>query len=527
MGGAEQVLLGAPVGSRYRRYLNRRSASCLVSASFILQFVILLWLKNSDANSGRSNSLEKSKILWTSCGANLECGRLEAPLDYSNISSPSVSIYVTRYLATKRTSRLGSIFVNPGGPGGSGAALVFGAGEQLSKIMDGKYDIVGWDPRGVGGTRPRFECFDSQTKTSSTPTPTRYFQCSRETCPIPLSLPLLKRGLASRTDEVLPFHVYARKGPEKYIDTIIGSYLVNLFPELVGRVIIDGVVDPHMWANIPPHKWPKADLDPEKALANFFNTCVMAGPQRCALAHNTSTSRSVASAVDKLLKDLHKHPLPVPHAARPGVLTASMVQSLMYGSLSRPRSWPAFAHLLSSAIKGNGEPILNAMAQNVELDPSKPARTEYAPLAIICADSVGYDGADKDALFDEMMATPKCLNKTERIGAPSTPLAFARKVNEYLNDSSRLVIQDGSGHCSIAMASLCTIKIIRDYFLHGKLPQNGVICPVDEILFPPSSGSADQLNVPREGISDEDKMLLKNVQELGDVVIPFSPFRPW
>lgn len=117
----------------------------------------------------------------------------------------------------------------------------------------------------------------------------------------------------------------------------------------------------------------------------------------------------------------------------------------------------------------------------------------------------------------------------------------AKAVNTRMPNSSRLVIQDGSGvricyqfvsyiatlkispaqHCSIALVSLCTAKTIKAYFLEGKLPLNGLVCPIDEPLFPPassnSSDSGNWLNVS----SAEDVQLLETIREFGNKMVPY------
>ncbi|KAG8734351.1 hypothetical protein FRC12_018548 [Ceratobasidium sp. 428] len=103
------------------------------------------------------------KIQWSACGDGYECGRLLVPLDYQNKTSGYANLSVGRLLAKNTTSRLGSLFVNPGGPGGSGLSFLYRAGPALAELLDDRYDIVSWDPRGINGTTPGVDCFASQT----------------------------------------------------------------------------------------------------------------------------------------------------------------------------------------------------------------------------------------------------------------------------------------------------------------------------------------------------------------------------
>ncbi|KAG9099145.1 hypothetical protein FS749_001998 [Ceratobasidium sp. UAMH 11750] len=74
------------------------------------------------------------------------------PLDYQNGTSGHANLSVGRLLAKNTTARLGSLFINPGGPGGSGLSFLYRAGPALAELLDDRYDIVSWDPRGINGT---------------------------------------------------------------------------------------------------------------------------------------------------------------------------------------------------------------------------------------------------------------------------------------------------------------------------------------------------------------------------------------
>src|ERR671923_233509 len=98
-------------------------------------------------------------IAWRSCGARLDCARVRVPLDWSRarafrgrtrFAGPTISIAVIRYRASRPKRRIGSLFVNYGGPGVAGVATVRGLGKTLDKLARGRFDIVGWDPRGTG-----------------------------------------------------------------------------------------------------------------------------------------------------------------------------------------------------------------------------------------------------------------------------------------------------------------------------------------------------------------------------------------
>jgi len=332
-------------------------------------------------------------------------------------------------------------------------------------------------------------------------------------------------------------------------------------------VIIDGVLDPVSWANEHSYKWLSHVLtDTEKLLHNFYEACADAGANRCALASAGSTADSISEQVDGFLDKLYEHPMAVPDATRPGPLTASMVQVLLFTSLYSPRSWPAAASDLAAAMNGNGTAIVNRFLHGIELDPTVPAQTSSSTDAVICTDGPDFDGMDledvMDDILDEVIRSQQQTSRhfstwsivpchhwkaraSERFTGPFnhtlrhemliigntadpvTPVVNARKVNGLLSNSSRLIVQDGSGHCSVAMTSVCTFKAIKGYLLRGELPPDGLVCSTDERLFPPSSpeetdnGSMLWLKASAEAYSEEDLHLLASIRELGKRIEPF------
>ncbi|KAG8958278.1 hypothetical protein FRC03_009292, partial [Tulasnella sp. 419] len=288
----------------------------------------------SDLDTGALSSLsfgifggskKSGKIEWKPCGEEgFECGRFEVPLNHLNTSfGATASLSVARLLAKNRKQRVGSVYVNPGGPGGSGVNFLFRAGRSLSKILDDRYDIVSWDPRGVNETTPRVTCFDSQTAQDLflihtafyTPLETRIItKTVNGPARSELDMELLKDQLkivdaqsealgnlcwevsqekskdadgfwhvgtatVVRDLEALAREIDGVGEPINFIGysygTAIGSYLVNMFPHRVGRVVIDGVVDPVVWSQVHVHEWPKLDfVDTEKDYLNFIKACV-------------------------------------------------------------------------------------------------------------------------------------------------------------------------------------------------------------------------------------------------------------
>ena len=100
------------------------------------------------AAGASERSAPSAAISWTGCGTQLECARVSVPLDWAQHGGRTITLSVIRHLASHPGQRIGSLFVNPGGPGDSGVAAVAERGGALDAITGGRFDIVGWDPRG-------------------------------------------------------------------------------------------------------------------------------------------------------------------------------------------------------------------------------------------------------------------------------------------------------------------------------------------------------------------------------------------
>lgn len=538
------------------------------------------------------------KIEWSSCGDGYECGRLLVPLDYQNKTPGHANLAVGRLLAKNTTARLGSLFVNPGGPGGSGLSFLYRAGPALAELLDGRYDIVSWDPRGINGTTPGVDCYASQTAQDIAFSHTNTdvgFEARNLSDPIDRAVytqqirktdaenAVIAELCLNRTGEALR-HVGTAtvvrdlellssviEGPEKPVNfwgfsygTVVGSYFVNMFPHRVGNVVIDGVVDPELWATTSAYEWGKWDLvDTEKAYTNFLEACEDVGPTRCALNTNkTSTAPAIRKAVDKFINDLYERPLPVPLGEQPYILTSGMVRGLMFTNMYRPRGWSSLAERIAAAMRGNGAPITDLVLNTIELNTTKKAQTALAIEAVTCVDGPPLADVDPrkaiEAVVEENVLTYESVSthfagievsmchhwkprESERFvgpfnhttlaneiliigntADPITPVVNARSVNRML-PQSRLVVQDGSGHCSLAMASPCTGRAIRGYFLDGVLPPNGIVCDTVERLFPEPTAPAEAkawLN-PEASLSEADTRLAETLRNLGQAMEPF------
>lgn len=258
------------------------------------------------------DSIKPSKDLeYHNCYGEFKCARLQVPLDWKNESdSRRVVLAITKLPAVVSDDDPtfgGSVFTNPGGPGGSGVSWVRSFGHNLRFVVDKPgnrhYEIVSWDPRGVGNTIPRLDCYPYNTLARDADILSLVANGALDRSPASLSFALaIEKNIGSRckdaeqqVGEVLPFvntpsvardmvemidkidelrkreaaadedHLELRKRKiQKHEDdvprlqyigfsygTILGNYFSSLFPGRVGRVVLDGVCNTDDYANGP------------------------------------------------------------------------------------------------------------------------------------------------------------------------------------------------------------------------------------------------------------------------------------
>ena len=236
-------------------------------------------------------------IAWRPCspGDSLQCASVRVPLDYGRPTGPQITLSVNRLPALDPAHRLGSIFLNPGGPGGSGVDMVSEVAFGMSVAFRGRFDIVGFDPRGIARSTP-LVCFTDATELGRAAAPWPYplgseqerrqeqydrqlaQSCSAHassiidhmsTADVARDLDLLRAAVG---DSSLTYLGYS-------YGTQIGTTYANLFPHRVRAIVLDGVLDPVAWttgtsANRAPFSYRlHSDLGAQATLEQFFVRC--------------------------------------------------------------------------------------------------------------------------------------------------------------------------------------------------------------------------------------------------------------
>ncbi|MGY3517536.1 alpha/beta hydrolase [Micromonospora sp. PTRAS2] len=276
----------------------------------------------------RVDSVPTPKLDWYACYGTAECATVQLPLDYDKPKGATTEVAVLRVKARDQKNRIGSLFVNPGGPGGSGTDLALAAPYFLGDDLLDRFDIVGVDPRGVAASE-NVRCFPSvkeQTKAYAGLNVAFPWTKAEEQAYVASSKAIGKAcsstgkpltGAMSTAEVARDMEVLRRAvGDQKlsYLGfsygTALGQYYANMFPDRVRAVVVDGVLNPNAWVGqgkarnqLQETRLASAD-GAYAALREILKRCASAGPQACPLA-----AGDPVAAVETVAKRLRKKPL--------------------------------------------------------------------------------------------------------------------------------------------------------------------------------------------------------------------------
>ncbi|WP_433729152.1 alpha/beta hydrolase [Actinoplanes sp. CA-051413] len=265
----------------------------------------------ADVTSGpeadRVDRVPTPVLQWYTCYGSAQCATVRLPLDYDEPDGATVQIALLRVKARKQAQRIGSLFVNPGGPGGSGTDMAALAPAFLSDSVLDRFDVVGFDPRGIGAS-DNLKCFPSTREQVLTQAPLNkffpygaaeeasYTKAARAVGQACSTTGAALAGAMSTAEVARDMDVLRRAvGDPKltYLGfsygTLLGQYYANMFPGRVRALALDGVVNPKSWAGVPAqgslqdNRLRSADAA-YRALRTLLTRCDHAGKKRCVFA---------------------------------------------------------------------------------------------------------------------------------------------------------------------------------------------------------------------------------------------------
>ncbi|MFE3542361.1 alpha/beta fold hydrolase [Nocardia sp. NPDC059177] len=473
------------------------------------------------------------ELRWTDCEDGFSCAWAQVPLDYHRPHDEQIQLAVIKLPATDPARRIGTLFVNFGGPGPSGVDRLRERARWpwlFSEELRARFDLVSWDPRSVSRSAPA-SCFGSAEEqqaylatfpgTPSGPAEEPEFfarsadiaaRCAASAGPIlshasttntARDLDLLRRAVG---DAALSYHGIS-------YGTYLGAVYANLFPGRVRAMALDGSLD--FAGNATGHGADGANLplDTRQGVADalaetfdaFLRECSTAGPA-CAFAAGDPKLKWIALVERARLAPIVVDGTPWTY----GQIVAAA------GSLSRPGTYADLATLLQQLFDA-GTTFTPAVTHDTIFDKEHPGNRVEAFYTIQCADStVPTDpavyhraGAIEDlrvpyfgrtAVFN---ATPcafwQATDPDRYTGPwnrdtaapililnsrfdPATPLRGALAGAAQLA-RAQVVVVEGIGHSSMYVPSTCAEHVKRDYLLTGQLPPEGMSCGIDRSPF--------------------------------------------
>ncbi|KAI0031333.1 alpha/beta hydrolase fold-domain-containing protein [Vararia minispora EC-137] len=494
------------------------------------------------------SSLTPSTVLnWTDCYTNgLQCTRLSVPLDYANGTDERATIAMVRipspFGLNGSSEYRGPLLFNPGGPGESGVDFLTGPeASTLQTRLGDKYDIVGFDPRGVGRSTPAADVFGSTLRAAL------WGENSLQTTLPPLSQPgnvgltLAKAQIANT--------IYGQTGASylSYINTpwtaqdmlqivkahgidevnyygisygtVLGAVFATMFPQNVGKMILDGVADTEAYfaGNVTANL-----LSTDAALNVFFQSCFAAGPDLCAFYD--SSPGKISANLGALYEQLKAAPIPATDGVNYGVVDYSLVRHLVRASLYSPySSFASLAEGFALAAQGNASllfslgytPLSNSPCNCSKEDPTINNVNTFLTVSCNDADTQNKTISEWEAFYEaaanvsayadvwagtvmRCSAWPVTTKNPARgpwggntstpilfIGNtfdPVTPFAGAQKMSSLFSGSG-LLKQNSTGHTSISASSECTTNVVVRYLENMTLPDAGAICQVEGDIF--------------------------------------------
>ncbi|KAF7346759.1 Abhydrolase-4 domain-containing protein [Mycena sanguinolenta] len=385
------------------------------------------------------------ELIWNDCYSDRQCARLKVPLDYTQPDGASAAIAMIRVHSVvphNSPSYRGPVLINPGGPGGSGVDMIAWAGPMLSTIIGPEFDIIGFDPRGVGRSTPRISFFASRAERevwSVQDVTLGSVNSSADALARTWARGIVVGQLAgARDDGSLRFmntdhtardmlKIVQAHGRDKLqywgfsYGSALGATFAAMFPQNVGRLVIDGVLDSE---NYFAGKWSNNLIDTDKVWMAFINGCIAAGPKACALF--APTVAEIIEKVDKIYAAVRARPIPVRTDTSFGLVDWTTVRGAIFLSFYSPYSqFSTMARALADLYEGNGTTLFKIYERPAFKCACDPAQYQFEHLSeavygLLCNDAKRIPAKYEDVLehYQRLRETSSWADVWEPIRMP-------------------------------------------------------------------------------------------------------------
>jgi pimeloyl-ACP methyl ester carboxylesterase len=440
-----------------------------------------------------------------------ECARISVPLDYADASGKQIPLFLLRIHDANDTSPIGSLLVNPGGPGGSGVNLALGLLKKLPPNIPAHFDLVGFDPRGVGLSSPVDCLSDAQEQLLTFASPdvltAHGFGRAKGLAKIFASDCTKKYGAALADYNTVQTardmdQIRQAVGDDKlnYLGfsygTELGAQYVHLFPQRVRVAVLDGAVDPLYG---PIETAAKQLKGFEDGFDQFANWCAAHDP--CGSIGNPR------QAVANIVAATQRKPLSATGTGR--IVSTNLALIGVAEALYSRSDWPTLGRALVSGLAGDGRGLLDLSDQYYQRFNGHYTNLFDAFNTVTCNDSppgpsdatiktLARRWTSKYPIFGAGFAVglftcqqwqpkrtvpppPTAPNSAHtvlvigNVHDPATPYQGAKDLTNTLGNA-RLLTWNGEGHTSYLEGSSCIDNYVDAYLIQGTLPAAGTKC---------------------------------------------------
>ena len=449
-------------------------------------------------------------LIWAACQAGFQCSSISVPLDYTAPAKGTVRLRVMRMRASGPGPRIGSLLVNPGGPGVSATDFLRGfAGSSTTAKLRPRFDLVAFDPRGTTGSAP-VHCLDTAQLD-------RFFHVDpapdspQEIVALDNQSKLLAAGCQRRSARILPHlstvdaardmdsvRAALRQGKLTYLGysygTALGAAYLDEFPTHVRAMVLDGALDPRSsWDQIAIGQAKGFDL----ALRSFLAWCNR-NPSNCAF--RKAVPGDLGAAYDRIAATLEKHSVPGigSRVVGPAELSFGAGQALYSNA-----SWPDLGLALADLSHGDGNIMLQLSDFYLERTDKGYDNTIEANYAVNCVDRpYPKDNAAYQRVADSLGSSAPRLGPAVAWGSqacarwpvpatgrphavsgtgsppivvigttrdPATPYVWAVGLAKQLEHGILLTFR-GDGHTAFGRSNACIADPVNTYLLTTRAP---------------------------------------------------------
>ncbi|KAI1333493.1 alpha/beta-hydrolase [Xylariaceae sp. FL0016] len=500
-------------------------------------------------------SLPISRSLqWTPCYDDFTCTRLEVPIDYSDPSTGTTNVAFIKMAGRNATEDAQTIVLANGGPGSSGVDLLLSFQSTIGQIFGEQYNYVSFDPRGVNNSGLVLDCFSGNEEARSA-----FNELYRTGVPVTNNDTLQTQYYASRilgkwcnnAAQESSNHSYYVTTPAvaqdllTYIEaeaesfgrlasdaklwlmafsygTVVGSTFASLYPERVGRIVLDGVLDAEEYYT---NDWKASLTQMDESLLAFSTFCHQAGPTNCSFWG--PSAENITSRIDNIMAQLKSSSVPIPGVetnSTPVLVTYSDLKSLFIQVSYSPLTlFPSMADILHEFEAGNPSP-LSGLAHSFDpvmdwgdvikcVDPLPHNKlvsvTDFANYIDYATSTSKYLGDIFPIFVRNIVCQEFAANLPDNMFFPGTfpspsnhtafpimfasntidaltPIISAHKMSGYF-PGSVVVAQEAVGHVvALQGGSPCYFQLVQEYFA-GIVPQSNTTCPRAYVPFKDSA----------------------------------------